>query len=917
MTQDFGVNQGLVEELYLRWQSDPESVDVSWREYFEGLGGGPAPRAPKRQFTASIRPEPELLAATELQGRVSALVYAYRMRGHLFADLDPLGLLPKPPDELSLERFGLDHVEPETLFATGDLAGPATLPLRAIVERLQQTYCRSIGAESTYMDDRTARAWLQGRMESTQNRLDLSRDEQLRILTKLTDAEIFEQFLHTNFVGAKRFSGEGGESLIPMLELVIEQCGRHGVEEIVIGMAHRARLNVLANVLDKNVREIFAKFEDHHPEHSIGRGDVKYHLGYSSDRTTPSGRRIHLTLAFNPSHLEWVNPVVEGRARAKQDRRGDTARTRVLPLVIHGDAAFAGQGVNAETLNLSELRGYSTGGTLHVVVNNQIGFTTSPEDGRSSRYATDIVRMLRCPVFHVNGEDPEAVAQVVRLAMDYRQLYHRDVVIDMYCYRRYGHNEADEPRFTQPLMYAAIDKHPSVREVYVRRLVETGKITEAEATAIAARQREVLEQALADVRKLDPVAPVIALGGVWKGYCGGADEAVADVSTGVPIERLRELLDRITTVPAELHVHKGVKRTVLDARRDRIGGKKPLDWGTAEHLALASLLADGTPVRLTGQDCRRGTFSHRHAAIFDTTTGAAFVPLANLSPAQARFELADSPLSEAGALGFEYGYSLDYPDALVIWEAQFGDFANCAQVIIDQFLASGEDKWDRLNGLVLLLPHGFEGQGPEHSSARLERFLALAAEDNMQVCDLTTPANYFHALRRQVLRPLRKPLVVMSPKSLLRSPRATSTLDELATGGFQRIIGDQSGSPAATVRRVLVCAGKLYYELAEARDTRAANDVHIVRFEQLYPLRPAEVRAALAPYPDGTDLVWVQEAPFNMGAWYYLNARLPAVLERRLPLRCVCRPESASPATGSLASHQLEQRALIDEALAT
>jgi 2-oxoglutarate dehydrogenase E1 component len=959
---DFGINQGLVEELFLRYRDNPRAVADTWRSFFDALsaeernqlatggnlavprpngnGGGngmktlvgmpaptfaPAPSsnggrpalveelvgiAPRAKSAAPI----DAQTINEYQERVTALVQGYRMRGHRFANLDPLGLTQIDSSELSLERFGLADVDPDTLFATGNLAGPGQLPLREIVRRLKETYARNIGVEFRNIEEPEIRAWFQDQMEPTGNRIGLSSDQQVRILSKLIDAEIFEQFLHTKYVGAKRFSLEGAESIIPLVELVVEAAGRHGIEEMVIGMAHRGRLNVLANVMEKSLKEIFAAFEDGSPELSLGRGDVKYHLGYSSDRMTPSGNPIHLTLAFNPSHLEWVNPVVEGRVRAKQDRRGDRDRRKVLPLLIHGDAAVIGQGVIQETINLSALRGYTTGGTVHVVVNNQIGFTTVWEDGRSSRYCTDVFRMLRCPTFHVNGEDPEAVAQVVKIAMDYRQRYGRDVVIDMYCYRRYGHNEADEPRFTQPLMYAAVDNKPSVCDVYVGRLVALGNFTEDQAKELERSRRAVLEEALEATRGQHFVAPNYAMQGLWAGYMGGADANSPEVQTKVPIERLRELVLKGAQVPSEFQVHPKLER-LLEMRREMADGKRPLDWGAAELAAYASLVTEGFAVRLSGQDSRRGTFSHRHAVLHDNVTGRLYTPLAHLSESQARFEVWDSPLSEAGVLGFEYGYSQDSPDALVLWEAQFGDFCNAAQVIIDQFLSSGEDKWYRLSGLVCLLPHGFEGQGPEHSSARLERWLTLCAEDNMQVCNLSTPAQFFHALRRQALRPFRKPLIIMSPKSLLRSPAAASQLEELANGQFQRIIADDSIAPKK-VRKIILCSGKIYYELAAARREQGTNDVAIIRIEQLYPLRAEQLSAALAPYKHGTPVIWVQEEPWNMGAWYYMRAHLPELLEDRFPLQCVSRSESASPATGSLGAHKIEQAQLIADALA-
>jgi len=964
MGHDFGVNQGLVEEKFLQWMANPASVEDAWRRYFDGLapqewpemtspGGIAAPpehvppppatpgsnggngagqpsglihlpptaenlpfvdrRSPERR---SLPPSQDVLVATELQGRLSALINAYRVRGHLYADLDPLGIKEQPDsDELFLERYGLAHVDSDTIFSSGDMAGPHTASLQEILERLSETYTRSIGAEFTFLEDREARTWLQEAMESTCNRLELQTDEQLRILTKLTDAEIFEQFLHTKFIGAKRFSLEGGESVIPMLDLLIERAAELGVEEVVLGMAHRGRLNVMVNIMEMNVREIFAGFEDDNPELHLGGGDVKYHHGYSVDRKTRSGHEVHLTLTFNPSHLEFVNPVVEGRARAKQDRRGDTERGEVLPLLIHGDAAFIGQGIVAETLNLSELQAYKTGGTVHVVINNQIGFTTIPEDSRATRYCTDITRMLRCPVFHVNGEDPEAVAQVTKLAAEYRQRFHRDVVIDLYCYRKYGHNEGDEPRFTQPTMYAAVDEKRTVREVYVSRLIETGRIDQEQADEIEKRRRQDLEDALDETREGDYALVPRSMEGLWNDYTGGLDSEVEDTPTAVPRERLEMLLDQLTTVPDWFTPHKRLKRFLLDKQRKILESGEGVDWGTAENLAMGSLLADKVRVRLTGQDVRRGTFSHRHAVIFDCETGRRYTRLGHLTEDQAGLEIYDSPLSEAGVLGFEWGYSLDTPDALVMWEAQFGDFANSAQVIIDQFISSSEDKWHRLSGLVMLLPHGFEGMGPEHSSARLERFLGLCAEDNMTVVNCTTPAQIFHCLRRQVVRPFRKPLVVMTPKSLLRHRRAVSTMDELAEGEFQRVVPETDGEvEPKKVERVILCSGKVYYDLLEAREKREQKNVAIIRIEQLYPYRPDEIRSIVETYPAEADLCWVQEEPWNMGAWFFMRARLPEIFGDR-PITCVARDESASPATGSSAAHKLEQSRLVDRAL--
>ncbi len=939
MFEEFGINAGFVEELHARYQQSPQSVDEKWRTYFSDLertGGaspsyangtngsaalayangtnGSAPASsrspqtlPPASTNGTVAARKELLDAAAVQGRVYQLVNAYRVSGHMHAHLNPLGPPPEPGDEFDLHRFDLTAAQLDETFPTVGISGlPPHATLRTIIQHLKETYSGSIGVEFRHIEDVEQREWLETKMEASKNRPVLGHDEVLRILTKLTDAENLEQFIHKNFTGAKRFSLEGAESMIALLDLLVEEAGKHEVDEIVFGMAHRGRLNVLVNIMDKPPRELFAAFRDKHPERFVGGGDVKYHLGHSTDRVTGSGKSIHLTLAFNPSHLEFVNPVVEGRVRAKQDRR---KRKSVMPLLIHGDAAFIGQGVVPETLNMAGLEGYGTSGTVHLVVNNQIGFTTLPEDSRSTRYCTDIARMLRVPVFHVNGEDPEAVIHVARLAIEYRQRFAQDVVIDMYCYRRYGHNESDEPRFTQPTMYAAIDKKPTIREVYMRRLLQAGHIDEQRAIAIQAERKAALDAALEEEKKGDYLQPPAAMGGVWAGYRGGPDSETPDAPTAVAKEKLVALAAKLSEIPAGFTPNAKVLK-VIETRRDKVAKNEAFDWGTAEHLAFATLVSEGSRVRLSGQDARRGTFTHRHATLFDMSTGARFTPLSTLG---APFEVYDSPLSETGVLGFEYGYSLDCPDGLVIWEAQFGDFANGAQVIIDQFIVSGEDKWKRLSGLVLLLPHGYEGQGPEHSSARIERFLQLAAQDNIQVMNLSTPAQIFHALRRQVVRKWRKPLVIFTPKSLLRNPKAVSTTDELANGGFQKVIGDPSVDPKK-VKRVLLCSGKVYYDLVDAREKKGRTDVAILRLEQLYPLNGA-LDQALAPFADKTPLVWVQEEPRNAGAWYFLNANLEKVIGNRLPLSSVTRAAAASPATGSKASHDLEQQRLLDEAL--
>ncbi|HEY4156841.1 MAG TPA: 2-oxoglutarate dehydrogenase E1 component [Polyangiaceae bacterium] len=927
------------EGLYADFLADPSSVPASFRAYFESLGADSAfARAPKvgPSFrTASLFNPPAANGAAHTNGhtngngtssawaangvsevavrqdRVDALVRAYRVRGHMMAKIDPLGLPRVPQVELDPEFHGLTGADLDRKFSSRTIFGAQALTLREMLARLRNTYCRSIGVQFMHIDDLQVKNWLQDRMEGSENRVQLGRPEQLRILTKLTDAVIFEDFIRKKFTNAKSFSLEGSESLIPLLAFAIDRAAEHGVDEIILGMAHRGRLNVLANIMGKSPREIFREFEDTDPELYFGSGDVKYHLGYSSDFTTESGGKVHLSLCFNPSHLEFVNPVVLGRARAKQDRVGDTTHSRKLGLLIHGDAAFAGEGIVQETLNLSQLDAYTTGGTIHVVVNNQIGFTTPPQQGRSTTYATDVAKMLQIPIFHVNGEDPEAVAQVVRLAMDFRDTFLRDVVIDMYGYRRHGHNESDEPAFTQPLMYAAIAERKGVRDGYLEHLLKLGGVTSDEADRISVERREHLERELSEARRKDYVRVHDWLGGYWKGFQGGPESAVPEIETSIEKARASELIAKMNELPADFHPHKQIDR--LLARRRAMGtGEQPLDWGSAELLAFASLVTEGARVRLTGQDSGRGTFTQRHAVLHDVEDGHSYVPLCHMAPDQAPLEIYNSALSEAAVMGFEYGYSLDWPDGLVLWEAQFGDFVNAAQVIIDQFLVSAEDKWKRLSGLVLLLPHGYEGQGPEHSSARLERFLLLAAEENIQIVQPSTPAQHFHLLRRQVLRPWRKPLVVFTPKSLLRHPQCISSLDEFSSGRFQRVISDPRGvkKPA----KVLMCTGKIYYDLEKRRAELARNDVAIVRIEQLYPLPDRHLRAVIDDFDDGTPVVWVQDEPDNMGAWRHFRARFGAMLFGRFPLSGVCRAESASPATGSHSCHKLEQQELLERA---
>lgn len=913
-----------VEQIYADFLKAPDSVPSVWREFFESSGSDET-RAQSASHP-SFRPQSIFHASAggpatngtqlrlaRLQERVDQLIRNYRVRGHIIAQVDPLGRRHARPQELEPEFYGFTQKDMDCSVSTRTFRGSNLQTLRQIIDHLEGTYCESVGVQFMHIDDLKARDWLQRRWENVEHRLKLTREQQLRILTKLTDAVIFEQFVRTKYVGAKTFSLEGAETLIPLLDLAIDHLARQGVHEIAMGMSHRGRLNVLANILGKDCHNIFREFEDVDPDLYTNRGDVKYHLGHHGYVTTASGYEVHMSLGFNPSHLEYVNPVTLGRCRGKQDRFGDSQRKVGVALLIHGDAAFIGEGIVQETLNLSQLPGYNVGGCVHVIVNNQIGFTTPPEESRSCRYCTDVAKMLQIPIFHVNGEAPEAVAQVVDLALDFRQTFHRDVVIDMYGFRRWGHNEGDEPGFTQPLMYETINRRETVREGYLRHLLQLGEVDQTEADEITERRKTILEEELSLARDDQYVRNLGTLEAMWAGYIGKEDFLVEDIETGVPQARLSEHLERMTDIPDGFHLHPKLKR-LMARRRDMSRGERDLDWATGELLAMASVAAEGFHVRLSGQDCERGTFSQRHAVLHDAEDDHRHQTLNKISPEQAEVEILNSPLSEAGVLGFEYGYSLVFPDGLVMWEAQFGDFANTAQVIIDQFIASAEDKWQHLSGLVMLLPHGFEGQGPEHSSARLERFLALAAEDNMQIVLPTTPAQHFHALRRQVIRPWRKPLVVMTPKSLLRHPRVVSPLEDFTRGRFQRVIDDQH-PVAEDVRRILLCSGKIYYELLKAREEAGAKDIAIVRLEQLYPFPDEPLAATLKRYPESTPVLWVQEEPENMGAWYFLHARFGNSLFGHYPLAGVTRPASASPATGSGTSHRLEQKELLDRAL--
>ena len=899
-------NLDLVQEQYARWNNDPQSVDASWQAFFEGfslgLDSSPASGGDEN--------------AGQLQAGVTRLIDAYRDIGHYLSDLDPLGLSPSRESHelLDLSEFGLSESDLDKIFYT-KLFPSNSATLREIIACLRQTYSGKIGVEFMHISNRRIRRWLTDRMEPIRNQPALTARQKRRVLLKLHSAEQFENFLHTHYVGQKRFSLEGGEALIPLLDVLIETTGPLGAEEMVLGMPHRGRLNVLTNTLEKPYGMVFGEFEGNIPNTVGGDGDVKYHLGFSSNHICEAGQSVHLTLCANPSHLEAVDPVVEGRVRAKQRRDANRDRRKVVPVLIHGDAAFAGQGLVAETLNLSQLRGYKTGGTIHVVVNNQIGFTTFPADSRSSRYCTDVAKMIEVPIFHVNGEDPEAVAYVGALAAEFRQTFQMDVVIDLVCYRRHGHNEGDEPAFTQPLMYKEIRKRPTIRQIYTDRLLASGELSQAEADTLTETFKEKLEKIYAEVhneKDRKPQALPETYSGSWSGM-----KRVSDgnrVETGVSKERLAQIAAITSSAPAGFTIHPTLER-VLAPRSQQIAENGPINWGFAESLAFGSLLLEGVPVRLSGQDCGRGTFSHRHSVLTDSKTGDRYVPLQHLAPGQAEYSVYDSMLSEAAVLGFEYGYSLDMPKMLVLWEAQFGDFVNGAQVIIDQFIVSAEMKWGRSSGLVILLPHGYEGQGPEHSSGRMERFLQLCAEDNIQVVNCTTPAQYFHLLRRQVKRNFRKPLVVMTPKSLLRHKLAVSTVDELAKGSFQDVIDDHTVTDPRKVRKVLVCSGKVYYDLLAKRELeKKVGEVAIIRLEQVYPWPADTLKPILNRYADSaTQWTWVQEESQNNGAWTFVAPRLHDLMGWSFDY--VGRDASASPATGSHHVHEHEQADLVEAAI--
>ncbi len=935
----FSENAYYVEGLYARYLHDPESVPPQWRSYFASLQDrSPAARAEEAVAAAAaarstdtigevsrVVTSPISLGTLEKQAAVLRLINVYRVRGHQQADIDPIRLRPRPPvPDLDPAFHNLGEQDLDTVFYTGPL-GPQykqtgavslgaseQLPLRKIIEMVREIYCGHIGSEYMYITDSEQKRWIQEHLEPSLAKLKLATEQRLDILYRLTAAESLEKYLHTKYVGQKRFSLEGGDSLIPLLDALIQHAGARKVEEIVLGMAHRGRLNVLVNILGKSPAELFKEFEGKYDISSdTPLGDVKYHQGFSSDIETPGGP-VHLALAFNPSHLEAVDPVVQGSVRARQDRRKDRSGDQVLPVLVHGDAAFAGQGVVMESLNMSQARGFRTGGTIHIVVNNQIGFTISnPLDTRSTLYCTEVAKMVQAPIFHVNGDDPEAVLFVTRLALDFRMRFKKDVVIDLVCYRRHGHNEADEPAVTQPMMYQKIRAHPTGRKRYADRLVADGVLTEQQAEQTVIAYRDALDRGEIVARGiLKGTHNKYAVD--WSPYRDASWTDPAD--TAVPIEVLRDLTSELNRLPEGFQLHPRVAK-ILEDRNKMAAGAFPVDWGFAETLAYATLLRDGYSVRLCGQDSGRGTFFHRHAVLHNQRDGTSEVPLRRIATDKTDFLVIDSLLSEEAVLGFEYGYSTAEPKTFVIWEAQFGDFANGAQVIIDQFISSGDSKWGRRCGLTLFLPHGYEGQGPEHSSARLERFLQLCAEQNLQVCNPSTPAQMFHMLRRQMLRPFRRPLVVMTPKSLLRHKLSASRIDDLAGGGFQLVVGETDALAEKAVQRIILCSGKVYFDLLEERRARQLDNIALLRVEQLHPFPREQLAAELKRYPQAREIIWCQEEPQNQGAWYQIKHHLRACTPSQHHLRYAGRAVSASPAVGYFALHLEQQAALINDAL--
>ena len=915
-----GENQAYIEDIYEDYLNDPASVDESWREIFDSLPKADLTEQPHSQTRDSFRrlakdstryhtsvSDP---AMDSKQVKVLQLINAFRFRGHQNANLDPLGLWKQEPvPDLDPAFHNLTKADFDETFNVGSFAiGSETMQLSELFDALKRIYCGSIGAEYMHITNTEEKRWLQQRLESVDVSKLFSADEKRRFLADLTAAEGLERYLGAKFPGAKRFSLEGGDSLIPMLKDLIRHAGKQDTREVVLGMAHRGRLNVLVNLFGKKPADLFDEFAGKHKDH-LGTGDVKYHQGFSSDFVT-EGAQVHLALAFNPSHLEIVSPVVIGSVRARRDRLPENLSKMVLPITIHGDSAVTGQGIVQETLNMSQARGYEVGGTVRIVINNQIGFTTSnPKDTRSTEYCTDIMKMVQAPIFHVNADDPEAVAFVTRLALDFRNTFNRDVMIDLVCYRRHGHNEADEPSATQPMMYQKIKQHPTPRKIYGDKLIAEGVVAAGDVTEMVNMYRDAMDRGDCVVEEWREIGKAAL---TWEPYLNhNWNDSYANK---VELKRLSDLARRISTVPEEVHMHPRVEKIYTD-RAEMAEGNKLLDWGAAENLAYATLVDEGVPVRLSGEDAGRGTFFHRHAVIHNQSNGSCYVPLMNVHNAQGRFNVWDSVLSEEAVLAFEYGYATTDPRGLTIWEAQFGDFANVAQVVIDQFISSGEQKWGRMCGLVMLLPHGYEGQGPEHSSARLERYLQLCAEQNMQVCVPSTPAQVYHMLRRQALRGMRRPLIVMSPKSLLRHPLAVSSLEELAEGRFEAVIGEADDLNPADVKRVVLCSGKVYYDLLEQRRKNNQTDVAIIRIEQLYPFPHEDIHAILAPFSHVKDFVWCQEEPLNQGAWYCCQHNFRDAVPAGASLRYAGRPASASPAVGYTSVHQQQQQELVNDAL--
>ena len=886
-----------IESLYQEYKKNPQSVDEGWRKFFEGF-----------DFAQTFDGVVSETGSAERRKEVNVLnlINDYRRRGHFFTRTNPVRERRKYTPTLDIENYGLTKDDLDTVFEAGAEIGIGPAPLRKIIEHLQQTYCGSIGVEYMFIRYPERVRWLQERMESTRNTPNFSLEEKRHILDKLNQAVVFENFLHSRYVGQKRFALSGGETLIPALDAIIEKGANLGVMEFVLGMAHRGRLNVLANILRKSYEEIFAEFEGVEYEDAVFEGDVKYHLGYSGNITTTSGKPVHLNLVANPSHLEAVDPVVEGVVRAKIDKRYKGDYQKIVPILIHGDAAIAGQGVVYEVIQMSLLEGYTTGGTVHLVINNQIGFTTNYLDARSSTYCTDVAKVTHSPVFHVNGDDVEAVIFATLLAMEYRQTFHTDVFIDILGYRKYGHNEADEPRFTQPKLYKAIAKHPDPRQIYYEKLLASGTVEKGLAKEMEREFQQMLQFRLKEVREGKKVSSISSFKGDWSGFRQPHyTDFRQSPDTSLPEDEFMRIGERIFTIPGEINVFRKLKK-IYDERRMKLMEKRELDWAMGEAMAYATLLEEQVPVRLSGQDVERGTFAHRLAVLLQEDTEEEYIPLNHISEKQAPFQIYNSSLSEYGVLGFEYGYATAHPKGLTIWEAQFGDFANGAQIIIDQFISSGEAKWKRYCGLVMYLPHGYEGQGPEHSSARIERFLELCAQNNMQIANCTTPANLFHILRRQMKYPFRIPLILFTPKSLLRHPRVVSPVEDFTRGRFQEIIDDAYVKPK-DVKRLLFCSGKIYYELLERQQEEQRKDVAIIRVEQLYPLPIQQLKRIITRYKNVERYFWVQEEPENMGAWSYLRRKFKLV---RTTL--ISREESASPATGIYSHHVQEQQSIIN-----